>query len=336
MKVKFAPLHILVAEDLQPMRELIREVLRAMGVGDITVARDGEDAYHKYMTYSPDIIITDWDMPGCDGLELAQKIRRSKKSPNRKIPIIMVSGFTSPPKISEARDCGVTEFMAKPFSSGDIAKKILHIVNSPREFVIAPGFVGPSRRRRVSEDDEAEQKRGTTPSSVTILEPDKSLQAKTGIGKLDDELVARGQSVIENNKIDFIPIAREFSNKLYEAILIAEKDKTKSRISLDNLIFPIMQLKANGLVFKYDLISELSAIMLNFVENLQELDDYALQIIRAYHTTLTHIINQEMEGSGGENGDHLFEELDGACNRYYAIRTALQNQKFKQHIGVNA
>ena len=133
MKVKFAPLHILVAEDLQPMRELIKEVLRAMGVGEITMARDGEDAYQKYLTYSPDIIIIDWDMPGCDGLELVQKIRRAKNSPNRKIPIIMVSGFTSPPKISEARDCGVTEFMAKPFSSGDIAKKIMHIVNQPRE-----------------------------------------------------------------------------------------------------------------------------------------------------------------------------------------------------------
>lgn len=335
MKVKFAPLHVLVAEDLQPMRELIREVLRAMGVGDITAARNGEDAYHKYMTYSPDIIITDWDMPVCDGLELAQNIRRSKDSPKRKIPIIMMSGFTSPQKISEARDCGVTEFVAKPFSSGDIAKKILNIVNSPREFVVAPGFVGPSRRRRVSEDEDTEQKRGTD-STATILEPDKSLQVKTGTGKLDEESIARAQSVIENNKVDFIPIAREFSDRLYEAILMAEQDETKSRLSIDNLIFPIMQLKANGLVFKYDLISELSAIIMDFAENLQELDDYAIQIIRAYHTTLTHIINQEMEGSGGENGDHLFEELGGACNRYYAIRTALQNQKFKKHIGVNA
>ena len=335
MKVKFAPLHVLVAEDLQPMRELIKEVLRAMGVGDITAARDGEDAYHKYMTYNPDIIITDWDMPVCDGLELAQKIRRSKNSPNRKIPIIMVSGYTSQQKISEARDCGITEFMAKPFSSEDIAKKILHIVNSPREFVIAPGFVGPSRRRKVSEDQGIEQKRGTD-TTATILEPDKSLQVKTGTGKLDEDSIARGQSVIENNKIDFIPIAREFSDRLYKAILMAELDETKSRISLDNLMFPLMQLKANGLVFKYDLISELSTIIMDFVENLQELDDDAIEIIRAYHTTLIHIINQEMEGNGGENGDHLFEELGGACDRYYAIRTALQNQKFKKHIGVNA
>lgn len=335
MKVKFAPLHILVVEDLQPMRELIREVLRALGVGDIIAARDGEDAYHKYMTYSPDIIISDWDMPVCDGLELVKKIRCSKDSPNRQIPIVMMSGYTSPQKISEARDCGVTEFMAKPFSSGDIAKKILHIVNRPREFVIAPGFVGPSRRRRVSEDEGTEQKRGTD-STAQIIEPDKSLQAKAGTGKLDEEIIARGQSVIDNNKVDFLPLAREYSNELNRAIILADQDETKSKLSIDNLIFPIMQLKANGLVFKYDLISELSAIIMDFVENLQELDDYAIQIIRAYHTTLTHIINQEMEGSGGENGDHLFEELGGACSRYYAIRTALQNQKFKQHIGVNA
>jgi len=335
MKVKFAPLHVLITDDHQASRELIREVLRVMGMGKITIAKDGKDAYEKYRIYNPDIIITDLDMPVCDGIALTMNIRRSKDSPNKKIPIIMVTDKASPEKIVQARDSGIHELMAKPFSSGDISKKIAHIINSPREFVVAPNYVGPSRRRRINEHELFEEKRSGDPS-VEITPPDRTLQLKVGLVKSENAPVISEEEAIENNKAHFIPIAQTFADELYKAILLAEQDKFRSRLSLENLIFPVKQLKTNGLVFKYDLISELSAIIMDFVENLQELDDYAIQIIRAYHTTLTHIINQEMEGSGGENGDHLFEELGGACNRYYAIRTALQNQKFKKHIGVNA
>lgn len=336
MKLNLAPLHVLIVEDVQPLRELIREVLRAIGVGFITSAKDGEDAYEKYCTYEPDIIITDWHMPVCDGLELTKKIRCDAESPNRRIPIIMLTGFSSAEEISQARDCGITEFIAKPFTSSDIAKKISHIVNSPREFIIANDYVGPSRRRRDDDDEVTEQKRGKSYTSCQILEPNKDLQRKIGTGSLDEKNIVLGQKTLEIIRVNFLPMAQDLADQLNTAIIIAEQDEAKSQLSLDNFHFPITQLKVNGIIFKYDLISNLSAIIMKFIENLKELDDFAIQIIRAYHTTLTHIINQEMEGTGGENGNHLYEELGDACKRYYTIRKVVQNQKFKKQIQENA
>ena len=50
--------------------------------------------------------------------------------------------------IEEARDAGVTEFLVKPFTANDIARRITHVINRPRDFIETQDFFGPDRRRR--------------------------------------------------------------------------------------------------------------------------------------------------------------------------------------------
>ncbi len=132
-----------------PMRRLLAAVLKSLGVGMTITANDGEEGLRKVMEYSPDIILTDWLMQPLDGLEMTKRIRRQTSFNNKRfVPIIMITGYTAEHRIREARDAGVTEILVKPFTAGDLAKRLAHVINRPRDFIDAPGFFGPDRRRR--------------------------------------------------------------------------------------------------------------------------------------------------------------------------------------------
>ena len=64
------------------------------------------------------------------------------------VPIIMMTGYSAMPRVSEARDCGATEFLVKPFSANDMARRIAYVINKPRDFIETEDFFGPDRRRR--------------------------------------------------------------------------------------------------------------------------------------------------------------------------------------------
>lgn len=110
-------LSVLVVDDNQNMRELVRSILEALGVVNIYDARDCEHAISKTRDFNIDLVIADWVMEPMDGLQLVKWIRSSTDSPDQFLPVIMVTGHTERARITEARDAGINEFMAKPISA---------------------------------------------------------------------------------------------------------------------------------------------------------------------------------------------------------------------------
>ncbi len=149
MSYSFQNTKILIAEDNKPMLFLIKSVLQSFGVGTIITSLDGDEAFHLFCQSNPDLVITDWMMKPCDGVELSRKIRNNPKSPNQYVPIILMTGFTEKRRVINARDVGITEFLAKPFNARDLYKRIHSIVEKPRQFIRCEGFFGPDRRRKV-------------------------------------------------------------------------------------------------------------------------------------------------------------------------------------------
>lgn len=141
------------------MRKLVTSVLDALGVGTIYTAADGEQGFTQFCQHNPDIVITDWHMQPTSGLELVQKIRRNPKSPNRMVPIIMMTGYSALPRVETARDVGATEFLVKPFSAQDMARRIAYVISAPRDFIETNEYFGPDRRRRISGDFKGTTKR---------------------------------------------------------------------------------------------------------------------------------------------------------------------------------
>ena len=147
MSYKFENLSILVIDDTLPMRKIIAAVLQTLGIGKIYQASDGNEGFRMFVKQNPDIVITDWHMPNANGLDLVNMIRNSAISPNRTVPIIMITGYNAHQRVSTARDKGITEFLVKPFTADQIAKRIAYVINKPRDFVKNYQYFGPDRRR---------------------------------------------------------------------------------------------------------------------------------------------------------------------------------------------
>jgi two-component system chemotaxis response regulator CheY len=167
MSFRFERLSVLLVDDTLPMRALLTAVLQTLGVGTILTAPEGGRAYQIFCMERPDIVITDWNMKPVDGLQLVHKIRREKTSPNKAVPIIMMSGFSAAPRIAKARDYGVTEFLVKPFAAEDLAKRIAYVITKPRDFIEYDEFSGPDRRRKKISEHEISAKRRDSDKPAT-------------------------------------------------------------------------------------------------------------------------------------------------------------------------
>lgn len=152
MAFQFGKLSVLVVEDTPPMRKLLCSVLETLGVGQIYSSDNGESGYEQCRKMNPDIVIADWQMEPMNGIELTKEIRTNQLSPNRMVPIILVTGYSAITRVAQARDAGVTEFIVKPFSANDLAKRLAYVINKPRDFIDSDRYFGPDRRRRQAPD----------------------------------------------------------------------------------------------------------------------------------------------------------------------------------------
>ncbi len=148
MPFDFEKLSVLVVEDTLPMLRLVEAVLETLGVGKIYCATGGEEGFRIFQSEAPDIVLVDWHMEPMHGPDLVREIRLNPSSRNRMVPIIMLTGYNAQPRITLARDIGVTEYLAKPFSAEDLARRVAYVINRPRDFIDnSPDFFGPDRRR---------------------------------------------------------------------------------------------------------------------------------------------------------------------------------------------
>ena len=151
MPYKFEKLSILVVEDSPAMLEVVTNALKFLGVGHVFNARNGEQGYQVFVKERPDIVITDWEMEPVDGLEMVKWIRRNSTSPKRTVPVIVMTGYAASARVAVARDKGITEFLVKPFTAHELARRIAYVIDAPRDFVETEEFFGPDRRRRKSQ-----------------------------------------------------------------------------------------------------------------------------------------------------------------------------------------
>jgi two-component system chemotaxis response regulator CheY len=113
---------ILVVDDSSTMRRIIVNTLKRLGYNDTIQAADGVEAWEAYNNNKNDIevIITDWNMPNMNGLELVKKIRAVDK----KIPIIMVTTEGGKEEVVTALKAGVNNYIVKPFTPQVLKEKL--------------------------------------------------------------------------------------------------------------------------------------------------------------------------------------------------------------------
>lgn len=142
-------IRVLIVEDSTNMTVLLRSVLKSFGVRYILAARDAAAAREACFGFDPDLALVDYELGDVTGVEFARMVRQAKDSPNRYLPIILVTGHGDRHRLREAIDAGVNEFVVKPVSAQVIYDRIRAVIERPRAFVQAGGYFGPDRRRRV-------------------------------------------------------------------------------------------------------------------------------------------------------------------------------------------
>jgi DNA-binding response OmpR family regulator len=108
----------------------------------------------------PQLVFVEATGPDLDGAAFSRAYRRSDYS-CREAPIIMISGDATAAQILGARDSGVHEFMRRPYTMGDLQKRLEAVSGRPRDWIEAVHYVGPDRRRFNSADYKGPSKRRT-------------------------------------------------------------------------------------------------------------------------------------------------------------------------------
>jgi len=118
---------IMVVEDDEQGRLLIRMVLKKLGCQDIRMAKDGAeawDAFNKETDSRPDLIISDWNMPGMTGFDLLEKVREVDYN----LPFIMITGRGTADSVVAASSLDVSVYLHKPYTPQHLIEKIMSVL----------------------------------------------------------------------------------------------------------------------------------------------------------------------------------------------------------------
>ncbi|HTO18846.1 MAG TPA: chemotaxis response regulator CheY [Pseudomonas sp.] len=113
---------ILIVDDFSTMRRIIKNLLRDLGFTNTTEADDGLTALPMLQSGNFDFLVTDWNMPGMNGIDLLRAVRADERLKN--LPVLMVTAEAKRDQIIEAAQAGVNGYVVKPFTAQGLKDKI--------------------------------------------------------------------------------------------------------------------------------------------------------------------------------------------------------------------
>ena len=158
----------LILDDNAHMRGLLRVILTGFGVRRIEEAADCNEAYALMAGGDIDLAFVDFKLGGQDGIEFCRRIRRDPDSPNKYLPIVMITAYSERSRVLDAINAGVDEFLVKPVRAVDVANRVNAVIERRRPFVSCADYFGPDRRRRDDPRYQGAFRRASDPGTVDI------------------------------------------------------------------------------------------------------------------------------------------------------------------------
>lgn len=115
---------ILVVDDFSTMRRIIKNLLRDLGFNNTSEADDGLTALPMLKSGKFDLLVTDWNMPGMQGIDLLKAVRADDDVDLKNIPVLMVTAEQKKEQIIEAAQAGVNGYIVKPFTALILKEKL--------------------------------------------------------------------------------------------------------------------------------------------------------------------------------------------------------------------
>jgi two-component system chemotaxis response regulator CheY len=115
-------LKFLVVDDFSTMRRIVKNVLQEIGYSRIEEADDGKTALPMLQNGDFDFLITDWNMPGMQGIDLLKTVRADARL--SALPVLMLTAEAKREQIVEAAQAGVNGYVIKPFTAATLKEKL--------------------------------------------------------------------------------------------------------------------------------------------------------------------------------------------------------------------
>lgn len=152
---------------------------------------------------------------------------------------------------------------------------------------------------------------------MRIVNSPNHLKNKVGSGGIPQSLIDEAEKHIASAYDEFEDYVRDQLEKLKRSCQAISNKETLGEKEQLILITPIMMLKAHGTMFGYELISDMSYVVLDFLERIDFFNDDAGAILDVYQKSASVIINRKLQAGGGRLGLDFSMELTNACERYY-------------------
>jgi CheY-like chemotaxis protein len=350
-KLNWGKICVMVVDDNAFMRNLLVNTIKTFGIENTVAETDCATAIKRLKLSKTDpiaagigtvdMIISDYLMDGVDGNLFLHWIRTNRDVPDRFVPFVMVSGAADLFVVEQARDTGVSEVMAKPFSARTVADHILAVVNSPRQFVLAPGYFGPDRRRAELYVDEDHRK--TQESEIQIVKPDSNLRTlredaraiyfrpnnrireKLGPASrepihFDPLIIEAAQERIRHLVGDYADWAKRYISAMSDSLSSLEiggwpEDGNARHIAAINRI--AHELRGQSGTFDYQLITAFGKSLYQATMDTEmKITDDRLKLIAAHIDAIRNVFNNRVTGDGGEVGKALLREIETAAQKY--------------------
>jgi two-component system chemotaxis response regulator CheY len=118
-------LRFLVVDDFSTMRRIVRNLLKELGYSNVEEAEDGVEGLAKLRGGQFDFVVSDWNMPNMDGLEMLKQIRADAAL--SKLPVLMVTAEAKKENIIAAAQAGANGYVVKPFTAATLDEKLSKI-----------------------------------------------------------------------------------------------------------------------------------------------------------------------------------------------------------------
>lgn len=321
-RYKFAKLQVLVVDSDLRSAQLVKQILEAFGMRRVSVVRSGEEALAALRASRINLVVMEWKLGDLDGLTLVKTIRsvKTEKFLQFDTPIVMLTGLAEERHVRAARDAGITEFVAKPFSAKTLSTRLVEIIDRPRVFVETNGYRGPSRRRRHGPPPGVEDRRlprevrerMKDAPKVTITRANFALRDMLDGARASDiitvDVVQEAQAEVTKAEGDFVTWVKQDIDKLEQAYadLLAAPHAKRARVAMLDAAYAI---KSQSGMFGYELGTVVADLMVSYLMEHPELGENNFIVLRKHIDTMGVIFTQKIKEVDGAVGLALVGSL---------------------------
>lgn len=311
---RLAKVRVLIADRDPRTASLVNTVLRSFGFRTIELATDVDHVLEALQSKAFGLVITEWQLASSDGIHLVKSIRTPAKDHQvrRDIPIIMLTANSDVNAVKRARDAGITEFLAKPFSAATMSHRLIQVIDFPRSFIEAEQYVGPCRRRRGEPPKEEGERRGVRKA---FIELPANRELADAIGKdikaadiFTESLIKKAQEELQGQEHVFVQWASDDIGKLESAFAEIAKNPTSSA-ARDTILQAAYSIKSQAGIFGYDLGTQVAGSLVDYLEAHQRIGEDQLTVLHKHIETIRVVFTHKIKESGGSLGLELLANL---------------------------